>query len=181
MWGNEFAGLRDGADFQNRQSVDQAWIEFGSENQLFQRSMAFLRGLAATDIFDHPTHLSAVDFHPVDADVREVLVWPSHLLLEGLGAATMHRNVRHSIWPEVYEVAVAPYTALVTSMAMIVPSRGRFNVTTKGTHIEKRTFDYRNTSPHLVILGLLLAGFAVLPGKLYDHPLDQETILVAAA
>ena len=148
----------------------------------FNAAWHFFAGLPRLIFLIIPPIYLLWDFHPVDADVREVLVYAiPHLLLEGLGAATMHRNVRHSIWPEVYEVAVAPYTALVTSMAMVMPSRGRFNVTTKGTHIEKRTFDYRNTSPHLVILGLLLAGFAVLPGKLYDHPLDQETILVAAA
>ena len=103
------------------------------------RHGTFLLGCLDSSLIIPPIYL-LWDFHPVDADVREVLVYAiPHLLLEGLGAATMHRNVRHSIWPEVYEVAVAPYTALVTSMAMVMPSRGRFNVTTKGTHIEKRT------------------------------------------
>jgi cellulose synthase (UDP-forming) len=147
----------------------------------FNAAWHFFAGLPRLIFLVIPPIYLLWDLHPVDADVREVLVYAiPHLLLEGLGAATMHRNVRHSIWPEVYEVAIAPYTALVTSMALIFPRWGRFNVTTKGSQLEKRTFDVRNTSPHLILMGLILAGMAALPGKLYDQPLNHETILIAA-
>jgi hypothetical protein len=121
------------------------------------------------------------DFHPVDADVRELLLYAfPHLLLGAFGAATMHRNVRHSIWPEVYELAVAPYTAVVTLVALVAPRYGRFNVTAKGRTKTGTTFDLRHAWPLLVLYAG--TGFALLaaPARGFLDPVDGEAIIVAS-
>ena len=85
----------------------------------------------------------------------------------------------HSMWPEVYEAAIAPYTALVTSLAIVAPKHGKFNVTAKGTILDRVTFDWRNALPLLIGLAVILASFLMVPLKISQSPLDVDTILVA--
>ncbi len=146
----------------------------------FNAAWHFFFGLPRIVFLITPALYLLVDLHPLDANVREVLVYAiPHLILVALGAASMHRNVRHSMWPEVYEAAIAPYTALVTSMAIVAPRRGKFNVTAKGTTLDRVTFDWRNAFPLLIGLGLILVSFLVVPWKISQNPLDVDTILVA--
>ena len=148
----------------------------------FNAAWHFFNGLPRLIFVITPALYLLFDWHPVDADVREVLVYAiPHLVLVTIGAVTAHRNVRHSLWPEVYEVAIAPYTAAITIMAVLFPRRGKFNVTDKGTRNQNRTFDLKHAMPLLVIIGLQLAGLVVLGPKLEQSPLDTFTIWIAAA
>ncbi len=147
----------------------------------FNAAWHFFFGLPRMVFLITPAVYLLTDIHPLDANVREVLVYAiPHLILVSLGAVSMHRNVRHSLWPEVYEAAIAPYTALVTSLAIIAPRRGKFNVTAKGSTLDKATFDWRNAMPLLVGLGLIVIAFGMVPVKIQQNPLDLDTILVAA-
>ena len=148
----------------------------------FQASWYFLFGLPRLIFVMTPALYLLLDLHPLDANVREVLVYAvPHLVLAGIGSVTMNRNVRHSLWPEVYEVAIAPYTTLVTTMALLFPRRGTFNVTAKGDTFDSVRFDFRNTFPLLIVLGVLVGGFFMVPFKIQKDVLDVDTILVAAA
>jgi hypothetical protein len=92
----------------------------------------------------------------------------------------MNRNVRHSLWPEVYEMAIAPYTAMVTTLAIFAPKRGKFNVTAKGANIDTVQFDWRRATPLILIVAVVLVGFVMIPFKVVSAPLDVDTILIAA-
>jgi len=147
----------------------------------FNAAWHFFFGLPRIIFLTTPALYLIFDLHPLDANVREVLVYAiPHLILVGLGAVSMHRNVRHSLWPEVYEAAIAPYTALVTTLAIFAPRRGKFNVTAKGETLDEVTFDWRNAMPLLIGMALIFVGFVVVPFKIRDNPLDIDTILVAA-
>lgn len=75
----------------------------------FNANWHFFHGFPRLAFIAVPVLYLLFDLHPVDANVREVMLYAMpHLVLAALGAATMHRNVRHSIWPEVYELCVAP-------------------------------------------------------------------------
>ena len=143
-------------------------------------SSHFFFGLPRIMFLLAPPAYLLLDLHPLAANVREVLIYAiPHLALCWIGGATMHRNVRHSFWPEVYETAIAPYTALVTSLAVIAPGHGKFNVTTKGGLIERATYDWRNALPVLALLTLVLSAAVASPFKWLDHPMDRDTIMVA--
>ncbi len=147
----------------------------------FNAAWHFFFGLPRMTFILTPALYLLFDLHPVDADVREVLVYAiPHLVLVALASVTVNRNVRHSLWPEVYEIAIAPYTALVTTLAIFAPKRGKFNVTDKGAVVGETTFDLRHALPLLLMMGVIIAGLVVTPVKLYDQPLDTFTISVAA-
>ncbi len=147
----------------------------------FNASWHFFHGIPRLAFILVPVLYLLFDLHPVDANVREVLLYAlPHLVLAALGAATMHRNVRHSIWPEVYELCVAPYTALVTALALVAPRYGRFNVTAKGNTRTGTTFDLRHAWPLLALY--LATAFALLaaPARGFLDPVHGEAIIVAS-
>jgi cellulose synthase (UDP-forming) len=67
---------------------------------------------------------------------------------------------RHSFWSEVYETCLSFYLAVATTMALLRPGAGRFNVTAKGGRIERSWFDWRIASPLLVLAALEVLGLA---------------------
>ena len=70
----------------------------------------------------------------------------------------LQRIWRHSFWSEVYETVLALTLVRPTTTALISPSRGKFNVTAKGTIIEKDYWDFESLRPNLILCGLLFAG-----------------------
>ncbi len=70
----------------------------------------------------------------------------------------LQRFWRHSFWSEVYETVLALPLVRPTTTALISPNRGKFNVTAKGTIIEKDYWDLHSLRPNLILCGLLVAG-----------------------
>jgi cellulose synthase (UDP-forming) len=142
----------------------------------------FLFGIPRLVFLLAPTTYLLWGWHPVIGDVREVLLFAApHLALTWIGGATSNRSTRHSFWAEVFETVMAPYAALVTTLALIAPRRGRFNVTTKGVTNDRLSFDWRNAVPTLVMMAVVLVALVLTPNRIFDHPLERDTILVAAA
>jgi cellulose synthase (UDP-forming) len=81
---------------------------------------------------------------------------------------------RASLWSEVYEVVLASYIVIPTTLALIAPRLGKFNVTAKGGIVPRRYFDGRIAVPYLILAGLNLAGIAVGASRAYlgDPNLD---------
>lgn len=65
---------------------------------------------------------------------------------------------RASMWSEVYEVLLATYIVLPTTLALIAPKLGRFNVTSKGGVVPERYFDRVIAKPYLLLAALNLGG-----------------------
>ena len=148
----------------------------------FNASWHFFFGLPRLIFMVVPALYLVFDFHPVQADVREVMVYAvPHLVLAALGSSSTNRNVRHSFWPEVYEVAIAPYTAMATTSAVIAPKKGQFNATAKGASSEGHSFDWRRTLWLLGIIAFAIIGVLATPAKLQANPNSVDTILVALA
>jgi cellulose synthase (UDP-forming) len=70
----------------------------------------------------------------------------------------LQRIWRHSFWSEVYETVLALVLVRPTTTALISPSRGKFNVTAKGTIIAKDYFDFGAVRLNVILAALLAAG-----------------------
>ena len=85
-----------------------------------------------------------------------------HLIHSTACNARIHGRHRHSFWSEVYETCLAWYVAVPTTVALLAPRAGRFNVTTKGGRIGAPFFDAGIARPALLLaatnLAALLAG-----------------------
>ncbi len=81
-----------------------------------------------------------------------------HLALSSLTNSRVQGQHRHTFWNEIYETVLAPYTLLPTLLALVNPRLGKFNVTPKGSVLQRSFFDTRIAWPFLVMLTFNLIG-----------------------
>jgi len=115
-----------------------------------------------------PLSYLLLGIHPIRADVPAVLAYIlPHIGLCTLANSMISERHRHSFWAGVYEVSIAPFTAGVTLLALLNPRLGRFNVTEKGTSLDRARFDYSTSWVTLALLALSVAALMVaLPLRL---------------
>lgn len=96
-----------------------------------------------------------------------------HMVHANLANSRMQGSHRYSFWAEVYETVLAWYIVRPTTVALLDPHKGKFNVTAKGGLVEKDYFDWTIALPYLAIVGLNLAGFIFGIGRLILGPADE--------
>ncbi|HEX5392047.1 MAG TPA: UDP-forming cellulose synthase catalytic subunit [Rhodocyclaceae bacterium] len=102
-----------------------------------------------------------------------------HMAHANLTNSRMQGGHRHSFWAEVYETVLAWYIARPTLVALIDPSKGKFNVTAKGGLTDKDYFDWGISRPYIVILVLNLIGAIAGVWRLFSGPDDEiPTVLI---
>lgn len=86
---------------------------------------------------------------------------------------------RHSFWSEVYETVLAWYIAVPTTMALINPKLGKFNVTSKGNLVDSSFYDWGIAKPYLLLIIINIAGlgFGVVRLLAPDNP-EVGTVLL---
>lgn len=65
---------------------------------------------------------------------------------------------RHTFWAEVYETVLAWYITLPTTVALLAPKLGKFNVTAKGGLVEEAYFDSHISRPYVLLVLLNLSA-----------------------
>jgi cellulose synthase (UDP-forming) len=117
--------------------------------------------------------------HVFNAAPLVALAWGlPHLVHATATNSRIQGNFRHSFWSEVYETALAFYIAIPTTVALLDPKAGRFNVTAKGGRIEDAYFDWRIARPFLVLGALNLAGAACGAWRLWSGHGEVDAVLV---
>jgi cellulose synthase (UDP-forming) len=143
----------------------------------------FFFGLPRLIMILAPLSYLLAGIHPIRADVFAVFAYIlPHIGLSTLGNSILSQSYRHSFWAGVYEVSIAPYTAGVTSLALVSPRLGKFDVTAKGTSLDEARFDARTSWGTLVLLALSATALAVaLPWRLlgYDPASGDPNVLHA--
>jgi cellulose synthase (UDP-forming) len=84
-----------------------------------------------------------------------------HLFHAILTTSRIQRKYRHSFWAEVYETVLATYILVPTTLALINPKLGKFNVTAKGGLVKNDYFDAKIARPYIVLLILNLIAIGV--------------------
>ncbi len=81
-----------------------------------------------------------------------------HLIHANVANSRIQGRYRHTFWAEVYETTLAWYILVPTTLALINPKLGKFNVTAKGGVVEAEYFDWKIAIPYVVILSLNIIG-----------------------
>ena len=68
---------------------------------------------------------------------------------------------RRPFWGEVYETILAFHLVKPTLVTLFQPRKGKFNVTDKGSLLDRTYFDWAIVRPHLICIGILLLGIAL--------------------
>jgi len=152
----------------------------------FNAMLHFFFGIPRLLMVIAPLTFLLFGIHPIKADVLAVIAYIlPHIGLSTIANSIISRNYRHSFWAGVYEISIAPYTSLVTLMALWKPGAGKFNVTDKGANVDQARFDIATASGTLVLVGLsLLALMIGFPMRLLafgltaSDPAELNSILI---
>lgn len=108
-----------------------------------------------------------------------------HLYCSTLASERTQRGDRRPFWGEVYETILAFHLVRPTVMTWFQPRKGKFNVTDKGSLLDKTYFDWEIVRPHLVCIALLAGGIALAIGKYLFFPymfnIQADTLLLNVA
>ncbi|MCG8709561.1 UDP-forming cellulose synthase catalytic subunit [Brenneria sp. 4F2] len=103
-----------------------------------------------------------------------------HMVHASLTNSRIQGRYRHSFWSEIYETVLAWYIARPTTVALLNPHKGEFNVTAKGGLVEKQHVDWIITRPYLILVLLNIAGLAAGVWRLYyGAPEEIMTVIIS--
>ena len=93
-----------------------------------------------------------------------------HLYCSMASSAITQGGDRRPFWGEIYETILAFHLVRPTVMTLFQPRKGKFNVTDKGSTLDRTYFDFATVRPHFICIGLMLAGILAGVAKLLFFP-----------
>lgn len=125
----------------------------------------FFFGLPRLVFLTSPMTYLFFELHIINAEAMLLALYVIPYILQStIANAHVQGKYRHSFWAEVYETVLAWYVALPTTVALIKPSAGQFNVTAKGGLVKHSYFDWAISTPYTILALLNIA--AILMGFL---------------
>ncbi|CEG58693.1 UDP-forming cellulose synthase catalytic subunit [Legionella fallonii] len=130
----------------------------------FNAIMHFLSGIPRLIFLVTPVAFLALYARIVYAPAIMVLLYGlPHIIHAVLSNSRIQGKYRHFLWNEIYETVMAWYIAIPTTVALINPRKGKFNVTVKGGLVKERYADWVTARPYVILLCInfigLIAGF----------------------
>lgn len=108
-----------------------------------------------------------------------------HLFCASVANGRSQGGDRRPYWGEVYETILAFHLVKPTVMTWFQPRKGKFNVTDKGSLLDQTYFDWAIVKPHLITIGLLVAGITMGLAKLLFFPymfnIQTDTLVLNCA
>lgn len=93
-----------------------------------------------------------------------------HLYCSMVSGARSQGGDRRPFWGEIYETILAFHLLPATLITLFQPRKGKFNVTDKGSLLDRTYFDLGTVKPHLICIGLMVLGVALGFVKLLFFP-----------
>jgi len=121
-----------------------------------------------------PLAFLAGHLYIINASAVEVLLYAlPHLIHASITNSRVHARHRRTFWSDLYETVLAWYILVPTTLALVNPRSGKFNVTAKGGVIESARFDWVMSRPFLALAGLNVLGLALGIWRLGTSPADE--------
>lgn len=127
--------------------------------------MHFFFGLPRLVFLTAPMAYLFFEWHIIHAGAIMIALYVlPYILQSNIANAHVQGEHRHTFWAEVYETVLAWYVALPTTVALLNPKLGKFNVTAKGGLVEDPYFDWVISRPYaiLVLLNFLAFGIGII-------------------
>jgi cellulose synthase (UDP-forming) len=141
--------------------------------------MHFFFGLPRLVFLTAPMAYLFFEWHIINAGAVMIALYVApYILQSNIANAHVQGEHRHSFWAEVYETVLAWYVALPTTVALINPSLGTFNVTAKGGLVEEQYFDWVISRPYTVLVLLNLAAFGMGIVRLFFWNTDETATVL---
>ncbi len=122
----------------------------------------FLHGLPRIIFLVAPLPYMFFDIYVIYATAAAIFAYViPHMVHAAITNQQLQRGWRYPFLGVVYETVLSWYILLPTTVALIFPHKGKFNVTAKGMTIDKKYVDWRIAAPTLVLMALNVVGLAI--------------------
>ena len=122
----------------------------------------FFFGLPRLVFLTAPMAFLFFELHIINAEAMLLALYViPYVLQSNIANAHVQGKYRHSFWAEVYETVLAWYVALPTTVALIKPSAGQFNVTAKGGLVKRSYFDWAISTPYTILALMNVAAIVM--------------------
>ncbi|WP_049622889.1 UDP-forming cellulose synthase catalytic subunit [Frateuria defendens] len=161
---------------------------FGKGLSVFQRlcyanaMLHFLAGLPRLVFLTAPLAFLLLHVYIIYAPALAILLFVlPHMIHASLANARLQGVYRRPFWGEVYETVLAWYIARPTTLALINPKKGAFNVTAKDEVQSQDWFDWRIAKPYLLLAALNVVGLGFAAWRLAHGPADEIGTLIVSS
>ena len=128
----------------------------------FNAMVHFLHGLPRLIFLVAPLPYMFADIYVIYATAAAIFAYViPHMVHAAITNQILQRGYRSPFLSGVYETVLSWYILLPTTVALIFPHKGKFNVTAKGMTIDKKYVDWSIAKPVLVLIALNVAGLLV--------------------
>ena len=140
----------------------------------------FFSGIPRLVFLTAPLGYLYFEFHIINAAAGTLAAYAvPHLVQSSLANSHLQGRYRHSFWNEAYESVLSWYIALPTTVALINPRLGKFNVTAKGGLVEHDFFDWRISAPYLALVLLNMIGVLIaIPRMFVWNSFEADTVAI---
>ncbi|MGN1209646.1 MAG: hypothetical protein ACI4SV_05040 [Duodenibacillus sp.] len=145
----------------------------------FNAMLHFLHGLPRLIFLLAPLPYMFAGMHVIYATAASIFAYVlPHMVHAAMTNHKLQRGYRFPFLGGVYEAVLSWYILLPTTVALIFPHKGTFNVTDKGVSIASKYVDWGIARPILVLIALNAAALAVGLVRAVASPDPQVTSLV---
>lgn len=146
-------------------------LTWGQRLCFFNAMIHFLHGLPRLIFLLAPLPYLFFGAYVFDAPITMILAFAiPHMLHATLTTGLLQRGYRSPFLGSLYEAVLAWYILLPTTVALINPKLGKFNVTVKGGTVASQYLDWQIIRPYLVLIALNAIGLVVGLGLIVAHP-----------
>ena len=145
----------------------------------FNAMLHFLHGLPRLIFLVAPLPYMFADIYIIYATAASIFAYViPHMVHSAVTNQMLQRGYRYPFLSGVYETILSWYILIPTTVALIAPHVGKFNVTAKGGTIDKKYLDWDISKPYLVLIALNLIGLAIGFGKAFFSPNPEFLTLI---
>ncbi len=145
----------------------------------FNAMLHFLHGLPRIIFLLAPLPYMLADVYVIYATAASIFAYViPHMVHSAVTNQRLQHGYRYPFLSGVYETVLAWYILIPTTVALIAPTIGKFNVTAKGGTIDSKYLDWHISKPYLVLIALNFAGLLAGFWKAFASP-DPEYLTLA--
>lgn len=152
-----------------------AGLTFGQRLCYANAMIHFLGGIPRLIFLLAPLGFLYFHSYLIYAPTAEIMLYALPAIVHSsIANSYMQGRHRYSFWAEIYETVLAWYIARPTTVALINPKIGTFNVTAKGGLIKDEFFDLSISKPYLFLIGCNLLGASFGVSRYFLGPIDEH-------
>lgn len=145
----------------------------------FNAMVHFLHGMPRLIFLLAPLPYMFADIYIIYATAAAIFAYViPHMVHSACTNQMLQRGYRYPFLSGVYETVLSWYILVPTTVALIFPHLGKFNVTAKGGTIDSKYLDWHISKPYLVLIALNFVGLAIGVYKAFAST-DPEYLTLA--